>query len=191
VASPNPYEVPGCQEATSSLERNLVHVLRLTMPAFGTALTSCPSAGTDAAGLHHTLLEAQAPREAAMAERPLGMLGGRETYECPPTVLVQAGAERMPSARECQVRGRGSPRPACSSLVTAVGAGVSVPATARDQGYRPLGSEAFSAAAVQLYEPPLTRRIPAASREAAGSSPPRHDAWRNVSPSNAGSRVNL
>ena len=123
-----------------------------------------------------------------MAERPASALGGLDTSERPPPVLVQEVAERLPAASSCQVRGRGSPRPSCASLVTAVGAGEGVHSQAREQGYRPVGSEAFRDAAVPLYEQRIARLIPSASREAAGSSPPRHASWRHVSPATAVSR---
>jgi hypothetical protein len=126
-----------------------------------------------------------------MAARPSGRLGGLETSECPHPVLVNEVAERIAAASEGQVRGRGSPRPAWSRIVTAVGAGEGVQSQARAQGYRPTCSAAVSAAAFQRYEPPLARLIPWASSEAAGSPTPLHSSWRNWSPSHAGSRVNI
>jgi len=89
---------------------------------------------------------------AAIAEHPSGMLGGLEPSEGPHTVLVKAVAERIASAREGQLRGRGRTRPAWSSSVTAVGAGASVHAQARAQGDRSLCADACSDAALQRYE---------------------------------------
>jgi hypothetical protein len=147
-------------------------------------------AGADETCLHHTRLEARSPARVAIAEHPSGMLGGLETSPCPHTVLVKEVAGRLPSARECQVRVRGSTRRRGSIIVATVGAGVNVQSKRRDQGCRPMCSCAFHDAASQLYQHILSRLIPSASSQAAGSPAPHHYSWKNRSKSNAVSHFN-
>ena len=83
---------PVVKRRSTSGERKLVHFFRLTMPAFGTELTSFPYAGANETCLHQTLIEVLSPRGGDGTE-PVHSSGDLETYRCPPTVLVKEVAE--------------------------------------------------------------------------------------------------
>jgi hypothetical protein len=96
-------------------------------------LTAFPRAGADATCLHHTRIEVLSP-PGGDCTGLVGVLCDLETSQCPRTVLVKEGAERLALASEYQVRGRGSTRLSCSAIVIMRGAGTSVQSTRRDQG---------------------------------------------------------
>jgi hypothetical protein len=74
------------------------------------ALTALPPTGADRTWLHQTLLEALSPWRQRWQRDVWVTLYGRETYLCPPTVLVNAQAAQLWCASEGQVRVRGSTR---------------------------------------------------------------------------------
>ena len=164
--------------------------MRLTRPAFRTELTSFPHAGADATCLHHARLEVLSPARWRL-HRTIGVLCGRETSRGPRPILCKEEAERGPLARSSQVWGRGSPRPADSAIVRDRGAGASVQSPRRAQGGRPMGVGAFNDAASQPCQSPFLRLIPSASSAASGALVPLPHARKNLSRSNAGSRLNL
>src|ERR671923_1452430 len=126
--------VTSCQEAHDSCERNLLHVFYTGDAGVRTReLTSFLRAGADATCLHHTRMEVLSPRGGDCTGL-VGVLCDLETSQCPRPVLVKEGAERLPLAREAQVRGRGRTRLSCSAIVMRRGAGTSVPSTRRAQG---------------------------------------------------------
>jgi hypothetical protein len=91
----NPYEAPGCQEANDSCERNLLHFFYAGDAGVRKReLTSFPRAGADATCLHQTLIEVLSP-PGGDCTGLVGVLCDLETYQCPRTVLVKEGAERL------------------------------------------------------------------------------------------------
>ena len=62
VGNPTRMRPPVVKRQSNSLERNLVHFFRLTMPAFETELTLFPYAGANETCLHHTRIEVLSPR---------------------------------------------------------------------------------------------------------------------------------
>ena len=86
------------------------------MPAFGIELTSFPQAGADDTCLHHTRIEVLSPSSGDCIET--GIIScDLETSRCPRPVRVKEGAERVPLARESQVRGRGRTRLSYSAIL--------------------------------------------------------------------------
>ncbi len=95
------------------------------------------------------------------AETTQGGLCDRETSLYPRTVLCKEAAERVPFARECQARGRGSPRQPDTTIAVGPRAGADGQSQGRAQGERPLGSWACATPG----DTQDRARYPGASRE--------------------------
>jgi len=107
---------PVVKRQNDSCERNLLHVLADDAGVRQRELTSLPRAGADATCLHHTRMEVLSPRGGDCPGRVV-VLRDLETSRCPRPVRVKEGAERVPLARESQVRGRGRTRLSYSAIL--------------------------------------------------------------------------